>query len=121
MPMRRRDGFKGVLALEDIEDAFPLLRRLGLWAMYSELGAGNDYDTYRKCQYGDEGGGANPVKNVMVVKGKVRMGGGMEDGTFQGSTHSTKDRVLPARGAIVMLALQRFCERKCFAVVVLCN
>ena len=27
----------------------------------------------------------------MVVKGKVRMGGGMEDGTLQGSIHSTKD------------------------------
>ena len=73
-------GFKGVLTLEDIEGAFPLLRRLGLWATNEALGAGEEYVTYRKCQYGDEGGGASPVRNVMVAKGKVRMGGGMEDG-----------------------------------------
>ena len=25
-------GLRGILALEDIEDAFPLIRRIGLWA-----------------------------------------------------------------------------------------
>ena len=80
-----------MLALEDIEDAFPLIRRIGLWATYEELGTGEQYLAYRKCRYGDEGGGASPMKNIMVVQGKVIVGGGMDDGTFQGSVHATKD------------------------------
>ena len=60
-------GLKGVEALEDVEDAFPLIRRVWLWATYEALGAGEEYVAYRKCRYGDEGGGAKPARNVMVV------------------------------------------------------
>jgi hypothetical protein len=87
------DFVDAVLAMLDLEDAFPLLLWVGLWAVYAALGAGAAYIEYRKRWY-------VAVVNTLVFKGVTADGPGIEEGCFQGSVHSTKD-MLTAGSVIV--------------------
>lgn len=94
----------GVFSITDLEDAFPFIRRKGLYYLYYLPGAEEEYVNYRANLYAErwnkDTGEVQPsehgVENVVVLRGRIVEGPSMEDGAAQGDLHSTTDFLVSA-------------------------